>query len=75
MVREYFLQVGEALDKKTVVGGPVYAANGSGEKIGSIVDYIPDNGFARIKIFYDVDYRDLVRGGIPLENIVFNGKA
>lgn len=75
MVREYFLQVGEGLDKKTVDGGPVYAANGSGERIGILADYMPDNGFAKIKLFQSVAYNDLVRGGIPLDNIVFDGKA
>lgn len=74
-VNQYYLQVGEGLDRKIVNGGPVYAANGSGEEIGKIVDYIPKNGFAKIQLYWDVNYQDLVRSGIPMEHIVFKNVA
>lgn len=74
-VNQYYLQVGTGLDRNIVNGGPVYSANGSGEEIGKIVDYLPDSGFAKILLFYDVNYAELVRSGIPMEHIVFKNVA
>ena len=74
-VSQYYLQVGTGLDRNIVNGGPVYSANGSGEEIGKIAEYIPDNGFARIQLYFDVNYKELVRSGIPLEHIVFKNVA
>lgn len=75
VVNQYYLHVGEGLDRKIINNGPVYSTNGSGEKIGKIIDYIPDNGYAKIQLFYDVSYEDLMRSGVPFENIVFKNRA
>jgi hypothetical protein len=74
-VNQYYLQVGTGLDRNIVNGGPVYSANGSGGEIGKIVDYLPDSGFAKILLFYDVNYVELVRSGIPMDHIVFKNVA
>lgn len=75
IVDQYYLPVGEGLDKNIVVGGPIYSANGSEEEIGKIIDYIPETGFARLKLYMDVSAHELIRAGIPVEHIVFKNEA
>lgn len=74
-VDQYYLHVGEGLDSKIINGGPVYAANGTSEEIGKIVEYIPSNGYAKIQLYEEVNYNDLLKSGIPLEHIVFKNRA
>lgn len=75
MVDHYFCQVGEDLDRDIVIGGPVYSANGSGEELGKIVDYIPSSGFAKLRLYESVHFKDLMKAGILIEHIIFKNLA
>lgn len=69
LVNEYFLKVDTNLDWDMVINGPVHAKN-SAEAIGKIVGYDRLTGFVKIRLFYDVNYKELLPG-VPMEHIVF----
>jgi hypothetical protein len=75
MINKYFVKVEAGMKKKDVVDGPVYAHNGSDEVVGRISDYNPRNGFMKIELIHSIDYKSLVKAGIPLSNIIFNNIA
>jgi hypothetical protein len=75
MVNKYFVKVETGLTKRELVGGPVHASNESSEVIGRVDDYNPKTGFMKIELMKKVDYKNLIRIGIPLSNIIFNNRA
>ena len=75
MVREYFVKVEIGMNKNDVVNGPVYSHDGSNDVVGRIATYNPKTGFMKIELIHPIDYKVLVRGGIPLSNIIFESKA
>jgi hypothetical protein len=75
MINKYFIKVETGMNKKDVIDGPVYAHNGSDEVVGKITDYNSRNGFMKIELIQSIDYKNLIKAGIPLSNIVFNNKA
>ena len=75
MVDKYFIKVEKGMIKNDVIGGPVYENNVSQEVIGLITDYNKTTGFIKIELTKLIDYKCLVKGGIPLCNIIFNNKA
>ena len=75
MINQYFVQVEKGMKKKEVVDGPVYSSNTSNEVVGKIIDYYPRNGFMKIEMLQSVDYKELLKIGIPLKNIIFKNRA
>lgn len=75
MIKEYFIKVEPGMNKKDLIDGPVYSSPDSNEVVGTISEYNPRNGFMKIKLYVSMNYKDLVKGGVPLSNIVFNNKA
>lgn len=75
MINRYFVQVEKGMKKKDVVDGPVYSNNTSDEVVGKIIDYIPKSGMMKIEMMVPVDYKELIKIGIPLKNIIFNNRA
>lgn len=72
-VEEYFLQIEPQLEESAMIGGPVVTPDH--KEIGKIRGYNSDTGFARIKLFNTISYKDLIVAGIPLEHIIFKGEA
>jgi hypothetical protein len=75
MVNKYFVTVETGMERKNVVDGPVFDSNGSDKIVGRISAYNPDNGSMLIELIEDVDYKGLLKIGIPLDNIIFNNFA
>lgn len=75
MVSKYFIKVEPGMNKAEVIDGPVYSAPDSGEVVGKITDYNPRNGYMKIELQTPMDYKILVKGGVPLSNIIFNNRA
>ena len=75
MIKKYYVKVEKGMLKKDVIGGPVYSNNSSDEIIGRIIDYNSRNGFMKIEMMMPVDYKELLKIGIPLSSIIFNNIA
>jgi len=75
MINKYFVKTDPGLLKRDVVDGPVYSAYDSNEVVGKVTDYNPKNGFMKIELIVAIDYKTLVKAGIPLNNIIFNNRA
>jgi len=75
MVNKYFVQVETGMKKGDVIGGPIYGNEASNEVVGRITDYIPKTGFIKIELLQAMDYKNLIKFGIPLSSIIFNNRA
>ena len=74
MVNKYFVKVETGMKKIDVIDGPVYG-NSPDDIVGKITWYNPKNGFMKIELISDVDYKSLIRIGIKLEHIIFSNKV
>lgn len=72
MVDTYFQKMGKGLDK--MVGKPVLETNNPSNRLGKIIWYNKKTGIAKIKLFREMYYEDLLNY-VPLKFIQFPFKA
>lgn len=75
MINKYFVKTDQGLLRSDIIDGPVYSAYDSNEVVGKVTDYNPRNGFMKIELVVAINYKILVKAGIPLNNIIFKNKA
>ena len=73
-VERYFLQIEPELQASKIVGESVYLP-GDNMEVGVIQGYDAATGFAKIRLFDKVNYRELVNSGIPFNHIIFEAEA
>lgn len=74
-VDTYFVKAETGMDPNFVIGGPVYTGENNDIEIGKIVDYDKKKGYLKIRLHETLDYRSLIKSGIPIQNIVFKYTA
>lgn len=72
---KYFIQAEVGMDPANVIGGPVFNSNDSEEVVGRILDYIPNIGMLKIELITPMHYKNLIKAGVPINQIIFNYTA